>query len=162
MRSALQVLSDHVELGNPTTVAFVVACFHDYVAGFLRSHPDALEPDFAQITVRVRLTVEHRAVRWVWTQLTPEARQVWSQDEHAAAFVLRVLARLDAQGLRVVPEDWGLEEEAVYDIYCRLCRLQSLWLGSGTWIEDARVQAELRSALVRVMEEIELVKKPPG
>ncbi|KAL2195422.1 hypothetical protein P885DRAFT_40727 [Corynascus similis CBS 632.67] len=149
MRSPLGLLKDLLRLETTEMTAFVILCFSSYVSDFLQHHPDVLEPDLAQVKARVRLTLTHPPVRWLWTQKTVNTRRVWRQDEHAAAFVLRVLEYLYMWGN--CHKDW-YTEFVVDQIHQRLCILQSLFLGNGTWVGDQTLQNELGTALEDAME----------
>jgi hypothetical protein len=154
MYSAVDFLAKHLEIDILEVTHFAVSCFYDYVAGFLNSHPEALDPDLAQIRARVRLTMAHRPAGWLWTQQdTAEARQAWGQDEHATAFVLRVLHHVFIKGHLV---NGCTVDEAVYQIHRRFCMLQSIWLENGVWIGDRELQTELKRALTKVMRDVEL------
>ena len=157
MHSAITFLAEALELGTPQTTLFVISCFNDYAFDFLLGHPYVLDPDLAQIEARIHLTMAHRPVGWLWTQQTPEAKQDWGQEEHAAAFVLRVVDYLYAQGH--FPNDCTIDT-VVNQIHQRLCILQSVCLGNGTWVEDAELQNELRRALAEVMGDIECANAP--
>jgi hypothetical protein len=157
MHSAIHFLAQHLELANPHVAGFIVSCFNEYVVNFLWNNPLVLDPDLAQIRARVHLTMAHQPVGWLWTQQTPEAQQLMGQDEHATVFVLRVLDFLAAEDLW--PKDCGVDQ-AVYQIHQRLCVLQSLWLGNRVWVENSAVQAGLKRALVKAMEEAELLRTP--
>ncbi|KAK4043858.1 hypothetical protein C8A01DRAFT_43234 [Parachaetomium inaequale] len=152
MHSAITFLAEKLELGVPQTTLFVISCFNDYAFDFLLNNPNVLDPDLAQIRARIHLTMAHRPVGWLWTQQMEEAKEAWGQEEHAAAFVLRVLDYLYALGH--FPNDCPIDA-AVNQIHQRLCVLQSVCLGDGTWVEDAGLQSELRRALAEVMGEIE-------
>jgi hypothetical protein len=149
---ALQPLVEHLQLGNPEVARFVVSCFSLYVLDFLQSHPNALDPQLAQIRARVHLTMAHRPVGWLWTQHTPDAMRLWGQEEHATSFVLRVLDYAVNKGL--CPKDCSVDR-LVDEVYQRLCVLQSLWQGNGVWVEDRRLQEALRGALLTAMEEVQ-------
>ena len=154
MHSNTGLLAQHLELTSYEATRFIISSFNDYVLDFLRDHPQALDPDLAQITARVRLTMENPPVEWLWSQQSPESQKKWGQEEHATAFVLRVFDFVMDEGL--FPEDSSVEE-AVYQIHRRLCGLQSLWLRNGVWIEDQELQAQLGGALEKIME-VELVR----
>ena len=154
MLSNTGLLAQHLELRSYQALSFIISYFNNYVLNFLRDHPQALDPDLAQITARVRLTEEHPPVQWLWTQESPESQKKWGQEEHATAFVLRVLDFVVDEGL--FPEDYSIDE-AVYQVHRRLCVLQSLWLRNGVWVEDQELQAQLRGALEKVMD-VELVR----
>ena len=154
MLSNTGLLAQHLELRSYQALSFIISYFNNYVLNFLRDHPQALDPDLAQITARVRLTEEHPPVQWLWTQESPESQKKWGQEEHATAFVLRVLDFVVDEGL--FPEDYSIDE-AVYQFHRRLCVLQSLWLRNGVWVEDQELQAQLRGALEKVMD-VELVR----
>ncbi|KAK3296367.1 uncharacterized protein B0H64DRAFT_374461 [Chaetomium fimeti] len=124
-------LAQHLNLENYEVAAFIIRCFNEYSSDFLVHNTDVLDPDFAQIRLRVRVTMKNR------------------QDEHAASFVLDVLGYLHDRGY--IPEGCTIEE-AVSQIHQRLCMLQSLRLGNAVWIEDRRLEDDLHSALLREME----------
>ncbi|KAK3301689.1 uncharacterized protein B0T15DRAFT_497404 [Chaetomium strumarium] len=149
MYSAVVFLAKHLEIDSLEVTHFTVSCFHDYVTGFLNnnknnnnnnnnSHPNTLDPELAQIRAR------H----------TAEAQQAWGQDAHATAFVLRVLDHVFIKGLFV--NGCCTVEEAVCQIHRRLCMLQSIWLENGVWVGDRALQTELKSALAKVMRDVEL------
>ena len=154
MLSNTGLLAQHLELTSHLALSFIISYFNNYVLNFLRDHLLALDPDLAQITARVRLTEEHPPVQWLWTQESPESQKKWGQEEHATAFVLRVLDFVVDEGL--FPEDYSIDE-AVYQVHRRLCVLQSLWQRNGVWVEDQELQAQLGGALEKVMD-VELVR----
>ncbi|KAL2182071.1 uncharacterized protein P884DRAFT_188945 [Thermothelomyces heterothallicus CBS 202.75] len=148
MRSTLGLLTTLLRLESIETTAFVIRCFGYYASEFLQHHPDALDPDLGQVEARVRLTMAHRPVRWLWTQKAAEAKRLWQQEEHAAAFALRILDHFFARGGCADDCDIGI---AVGQIHQRLCILQSLFLGNSAWVEDPTLQEELRGALEDAM-----------
>ncbi|KAK4239584.1 hypothetical protein C8A03DRAFT_42815 [Achaetomium macrosporum] len=153
MYSAVAFLAKHLEIDILEVTHFAVSCFYDYVAGFLHGHPSALDPELAQIRARVQLTMAHRPVGWLWTQHTTDAQQAWGQDEHATAFVLRVLDHIYMKGHLV---NGVTVDEAVYQIHRRLCMLQSIWLENGVWVGGRVLQTELKRALTKAMRDVEL------
>jgi hypothetical protein len=153
MNSALTFLATHLELGTPEITRFVISSFSDYAFDFLQAHRNVLDPELAQIKARVHLTMAHRPVGWLWTQHAPEAKRTWGQEEHAAAFVLHVLD--DIYTSKSFPNDCCIDT-LVYEIHRRLCVLQSLCLGNGTWVEDEHFRAQLRRALEVAVGEVEL------
>lgn len=148
LNGALALLNKHLSIHNQELTDLVVCCFSDYVRVFLVQHPQALDPDCAQIQMRVRLTLAHGGSRWLWTQTALEARQAWTQDEHATAFILEILTHISKKGL--VPKNGGIDA-AVEGLHKRLSLLQSLWLGNGVWIEDPQLRKELRDAVMRAL-----------
>ncbi|KAH6839429.1 hypothetical protein B0I37DRAFT_438955 [Chaetomium sp. MPI-CAGE-AT-0009] len=145
---AIVFLAQHLNIESRWAAAVIINCFTEYVSDFLLYHPDVLDPDFAQIRARVHLTMAHRPVGWLWTQETASAKQFWGQEEHATSFVLHVLDYLYNSGY--IPKDCTIDS-AVSQIHQRLCMLQSLCLGNGVWIEDSRLQDDLRMALLGEM-----------
>jgi hypothetical protein len=152
MHSAITFLTEKLELATPETALFVISCFNDYAFDFLLTNPSVLDPDLAQIRARINLTMANRPVGWLWTQQTPEAKKAWGQEEHATAFVLRILDYLYVHGH--FPNYCAIDA-VVNQIHQGLCVLQSVCLGNGTWVEDAGLQDELRRALAEVMGDIE-------
>ncbi|KAK4097466.1 hypothetical protein N658DRAFT_433890 [Parathielavia hyrcaniae] len=162
----LQLLANHLELGSADLARFIVSCFNHYVLDFLVCHPTALDPQLSQIQARVRLTLAHRHAGWLWTQQPDDSRDdmrdsEWGQEEHATAFVLRVLdyllhvaGREGAEADDECREELGTDQ-LVEELYRRLCIMQSLIQGSGVWVGDARVEMEVRAVLLAAMEEVE-------
>jgi hypothetical protein len=149
MHSDLPFITRTLDLPTPETTLLVLTCFNYYVTNFLSRNPLVLDPDIAHILARVRLTMTRPPTRWLWLQDTAEAWEEMGQEEHATIFVLRVLSYMASEGLWAT--DSGVSR-AVCEIHQWLCKLQSLWLGNGVWIEDVEMEAELRKAIWRVMQ----------
>jgi hypothetical protein len=165
--SCVQGLNRHLRLGPEKLAISILVDFSFYAIGYLAKQSDwdaVQEPNFHQVMARIRLTLRHRGERWLWTHNPPlfrddEDTSLWTQDDHAANFVLRVLHDvIDYQNKGESTPYWCCYDEdvtledVVHAILERLCVLQSIWIGTDAWIEDRRLRHELAQKLAYVTE----------
>ncbi|KAK3681012.1 hypothetical protein B0T22DRAFT_445703 [Podospora appendiculata] len=152
-QQTLIFLTVHFCLPNEAATAYIVTLFQQYVDDFLADHPDALEPVFHTVDLRLELQANNPFSSWAWADPCVPDKAGWDQGAHAAGFVHKARHYGRVHGHHDVP---GVVKE-LFDL---LCILQSLWqTRDDKWIDDddadARTKmealAEVRHALMAAM-----------
>ena len=140
-----------------------------YVLPFLSQHPHPqtlLDPDYAQIKLRLSLLSQHPSLDWTGPAQGHEAEAADRQTAQAARFVYAVIEGLAAAeaGNRDRLTEMLRDEGALREAHQVLCRLQSIWIGNGEWEaeddddddgKEGEQRDKVRQALGSVLRELE-------
>ncbi|KAK4182641.1 hypothetical protein QBC35DRAFT_478890 [Podospora australis] len=167
-----RALTHHLSLPSSTlSLPFITSAFAEYATNYLSSVANVsqmiLDPDLAQISARVSLSLQHpstpfastpfASTPFAWTKNPGESETEWDQTDHAVRFVARVLDILPTRAASVVASkntQQGGYTEVLKDIHTLLCILQSIWVDQDTWVEDEGVRGQLRGALIQAVGEV--------
>jgi len=159
----IHFLIRHLKIAHlcPRFVFQVVALFFLYVRDFLQDNTHVLDPQLAQVKLRVRLALIYQQASWGWDRqfgYDPDNVYPPLQDDYAAEFVIGVIRLFlkMGKGITVTEEREQCEfDELVQEIHRWLCVLQSVWLRNGVWIEVRWFEDRMHRALDLLFKELE-------
>ena len=163
LRLHIHFLIRHLKIAHlcPRFVFQVIALFFLYVQDFLQYNTHVLDPQLAQVKLRVRLAFKYQQASWGWDRqfcYDPENIYPTLQDDCAAEFVIGVIHLFSTMGKGITVTEEGEQgdfEELVQEIHRWLCVLQSVWLNNGVWIEVPWFEDRMHRALYLAFKELE-------
>ncbi|KAK3334213.1 hypothetical protein B0T19DRAFT_459828 [Cercophora scortea] len=122
-------------LPSEKATAYIVELFREYVGDFLADHPDALEPVFHAVDLRIELQANNPFSTWAWAEPHPN-KDSWDQGAHAARFVFKARHYGRIHGHHDVPD-------VVKELFDLLCMMHALWqMQEDKWIPDDDADAQ--------------------
>lgn len=145
-----QLLMSELNIPNPAAAALAVSCFADYASELLAHQaPNLLDPHFPDIQLRINLALSNGGVGFSWTDLGRPLNPA----DYAVIFVIRVVQHAAGTCAFQSAQELLNDEFILKEAHVILCKLQSIWSGSDSWVEGNRLEP-LRAALLKAMESL--------